>query len=122
MYDSFSQVHSKPKTTCYHSLAKGKEEDLAFAREAAQGRLPKFVELLKFKGLNVGARIWGAVSSITSKELMISLPDGLRGYVPVREVSGGMSLQKPAAPCLVHTPPCSSNYALPAVPPAHAGI
>ena len=58
------------------------------------------MELLKFKGLSVDARIWGAVSSITSKELMISLPDGLRGYVRVREVRSRMLLQKPPYPAL----------------------
>ena len=35
--------------TCGVLQAEGAEEDLFFAREAGSGRLPKYVELLKFK-------------------------------------------------------------------------
>lgn len=65
----------------------GAEEDLAFAREAARERLPKFVELLKFKNLSVGAKVWGCIASVSTKELVVSLPDGLRGIVPLAEVT-----------------------------------
>ena len=58
-----------------------------FTREASQGRLPKFVELLKFKNLAVGAKIWGCILSVTSKGLSLSLPDGLKGFVPIEEAS-----------------------------------
>lgn len=66
------------------------EEDnelLAFTREASQGRLPKYVELLKFKHLTVGAKIWGCILNISSNGLSISLPDGLKGFVPIEEAS-----------------------------------
>ncbi len=63
------------------------DEELAFAREASQGRLPKFVELLKFRNLSVGCKVWGCIMSVTSKELIVSLPDGLRGTVAVEEVA-----------------------------------
>ncbi|CAL5224877.1 g7636 [Coccomyxa viridis] len=62
-------------------------EDTFFAREALQGRLPKYVELLKFKALSVGAKVWGSVAEIHPKELIVSLPHGLRGRVQLREVS-----------------------------------
>lgn len=62
------------------------DEELAFAREASQGRLPKFVELLKFRNLSEGCKIWGCIMSVTSKELMVSMPDGLRGSVSIEEV------------------------------------
>lgn len=67
-------------------LAQVGSEDLAFAREASQGRVPKFAELLRFTNLSVGAKIWGCISAISHKELLVSLPDGLRGAVPLHEV------------------------------------
>ncbi|BDA47226.1 probable protein RRP5 homolog [Coccomyxa sp. Obi] len=62
-------------------------EDLFFAREALQGKLPKYVELLRFKSLSKGAKIWGTVAEVTHRELVISLPHGLKGHVPPNEAS-----------------------------------
>ena len=81
------------------------------ARELAHGKVPAFVELLKFKvdlawctpfaataplnghkvvcsvqTCNVGARVWGVVSDVTHHGITVSLPDGLKGYVSVEEV------------------------------------
>lgn len=39
------------------------------------------------QNLSVGAKVWGAVLEITSKELIISLPHGLKGHVPAAEVN-----------------------------------
>ena len=38
------------------------------------------------QALSVGAKIWGAVAEIHPKELIISLPHGLRGRAQLREV------------------------------------
>lgn len=70
-----------------YSIQEEDTELLAFTREAAQGRLPKFVELLKFKNLTVGSKVWGCILNINSKGLSISLPDGLKGFVPIEEAS-----------------------------------
>lgn len=80
------------------------------ARELSHGKVPAFVELLKFKvGLlmrckfvskltlhdnfccplqtcNIGARVWGVVSDVVHHGLTVSLADGLKGYVSVEEV------------------------------------
>lgn len=34
----------------------------------------------------VGAKVWGAVSDVLPHGLMVSLPDGLKGYVKAQEV------------------------------------
>ncbi len=34
----------------------------------------------------MGANVWGAVAEVTAKELIISLPHGLRGHVSAAEV------------------------------------
>ena len=38
------------------------------------------------QNLTVGMRLWGAVLEATPRELIISLPHGLRGHVPPHEV------------------------------------
>lgn len=68
------------------AITQATDEDLAFAREASQGRLPKFVELLKYKHLCTGAKIWGCITVVSSTELTVALPDGLRGTVSQSEV------------------------------------
>ena len=62
------------------------KEDLYFAREGARSVPPRYVELLNFRRLNVGAKLWGAVADVQAHGLLISLPQGLRGYVPAAEV------------------------------------
>ncbi|KAF5829876.1 hypothetical protein DUNSADRAFT_15392 [Dunaliella salina] len=70
---------------------KGQEEDGAdlegsfLKSSAVAGKVPQYVELLKFKKLVVGMRMWGMVLEVTSKGLQISLPDGLRGTVAPEE-------------------------------------
>ncbi|KAL4538228.1 hypothetical protein Ndes2526B_g03454 [Nannochloris sp. 'desiccata'] len=65
----------------------GDEEDAFFRSLAAQDKIPKYVELLKFKSLNEGTKLWGTVVEILAKELIISLPHGLRGHVAFKESS-----------------------------------
>ncbi|KAL0048743.1 hypothetical protein WJX82_009925 [Trebouxia sp. C0006] len=57
----------------------------------AGGKVPAFVELLKFKSCSVGAKIWGVISDVMHHGLIISLPDGLRGYVSADEASDMLS-------------------------------
>jgi len=70
---------------------KGQEEDGvdlegSFLKSSAvAGKVPQYVELLKFKKLVVGMRMWGMVLEVTPKGLQISLPDGLRGTVALEE-------------------------------------
>lgn len=45
--------------------------------------MPKCV----LQALSVGAKVWGSVAEIHPKELIVSLPHGLRGRVQLREVS-----------------------------------
>ena len=38
------------------------------------------------QSLSKGAKIWGTVAEITHRELIVSLPHGLKGHVPAAEV------------------------------------
>lgn len=45
-----------------------------------------FFVLCCMQALSVGAKVWGAVAEITAKELIVSLPHGLRAHVAAAEV------------------------------------
>ncbi|PRW20900.1 RRP5-like protein [Chlorella sorokiniana] len=75
----------------------GDDEDAFFSSLSAQGRLPKFVELLKFKSLSKGCKLWGAVIELTPRELVVSLPHGLRGHVAYAEASDWLAEQSKKA-------------------------
>eukprot|EP00887_Chlorella_sp_A99_P001742 scaffold19.g1742.t1 len=73
------------------------EEDAFFTTLSLQGQLPKYAELLKFKSLSVGAKLWGAVTEVTPRELVVSLPHGLRGHVAYAEASDWLAEQSKKA-------------------------
>ncbi len=62
------------------------KEDAFFKREAAGGKLPKFASSLKYSNISTGSRLWGMVLEVGSRGLTISLPQGLRGFVPPDQV------------------------------------
>lgn len=67
------------------------DEDAFFAAATAAGRggaaAERFVELLRFKSLSLGMRLWGMVLEVTPRGLVVSLPQGLRGTVAPDEAS-----------------------------------
>jgi rRNA biogenesis protein RRP5 len=46
------------------------------------------------QSLSLGSKIWGAVAEISPRELIISLPHGLKGHVPAAEVGQGTPCTK----------------------------
>lgn len=65
---------------------KNKEESVA-------GKLPRYVELLKFKTLSVGMKLWGAVAEVSARDVVVSLPHGLKGFVAPAEASDALAAQ-----------------------------
>ena len=68
------------------------EED--FFKSLAPSKVPKFVELLKFKSVCRGLKVLGVVTEVLATEVRVSLPHGLRGRVllenaGVRSGNGG---------------------------------
>ncbi|MCO5547404.1 hypothetical protein L7F22_000852 [Adiantum nelumboides] len=49
--------------------------------ELDRGKVPKSVELLRYKSLSVGMKLWGIVLEVGRRDLVVSLPGGLRGFV-----------------------------------------
>ena len=65
----------------------GDDDDLFSKNLVAPSRLPRRVDLLKFKSLAEGMRLLGVVSEVTAKEVTVALPHGLRGQVSAAEAS-----------------------------------
>jgi hypothetical protein len=62
-----------------------------------QRGIPKFIETLNFRKLKVGMQVLGAVREINELDLVVSLPNGLAGYVSLAEGA-----------CIIAAPPFSA--------------
>ena len=49
----------------------------------------------------MGAKVWGAIAEVGLRELIVSLPHGLKGHVPVAEVGPLPTVLHPAASCCI---------------------
>ncbi|XP_021893902.1 rRNA biogenesis protein RRP5 isoform X2 [Carica papaya] len=47
------------------------------------GKLPRFANKITLKNISPGMKLWGVVAEVNEKDLVISLPGGLRGLVRV---------------------------------------
>lgn len=45
------------------------------------GKLPRFANKITFKNISPGMKLWGVISEVNEKDLVIGLPGGLRGLV-----------------------------------------
>ncbi|KAK6941973.1 S1 domain [Dillenia turbinata] len=63
------------------------EDDLgSLFGEGITGKLPKFANRITLKNVSSGMKLWGVVAEVNDKDLVISLPGGLRGLVHASEV------------------------------------
>lgn len=63
------------------------DEDDFFKSLSAMEKVPKFVELLKFKAVKPGMKFWGMITEISPTSMAVSLPHGLRGTVILENAS-----------------------------------
>ncbi|KDP21906.1 hypothetical protein JCGZ_03044 [Jatropha curcas] len=49
--------------------------------EGLTGKLPRFANKITLKNISPGMKLWGLVAEVNEKDLVISLPGGLRGLV-----------------------------------------
>lgn len=49
------------------------------------GKLPRFANRITWKNISPGMKLWGVISEINEKDIVISLPGGLRGLVRASE-------------------------------------
>ncbi|KAK9804637.1 hypothetical protein WJX73_002075 [Symbiochloris irregularis] len=58
---------------------------------AVTGKLPEYIELLRYKRLAVGAKVWGSIAIVRPNEIIVSLPHGLRAKIAPSEASNGLA-------------------------------
>ncbi|MCD7455830.1 rRNA biogenesis protein rrp5 [Datura stramonium] len=62
------------------------EDDLgALFGGGINGKLPRFANRITLKNISVGMKLWGVVSEVNEKDIVVSLPGGLRGLVRASE-------------------------------------
>ncbi|XP_016442839.2 rRNA biogenesis protein RRP5 [Nicotiana tabacum] len=49
------------------------------------GKLPRFANRITLKNISPGMKLWGVVSEVNEKDIVVSLPGGLRGLVRASE-------------------------------------
>ncbi|KAK4767494.1 hypothetical protein SAY86_015244 [Trapa natans] len=58
------------------------EDDLgSLFGDGVSGKLPKYANRITFKNICPGMKLWGVISEVNEKDLVVSLPGGLRGLV-----------------------------------------
>eukprot|EP01018_Ginkgo_biloba_P021204 Gb_10495 [translate_table: standard] len=80
----------KKRRNIKHSSALDAEVETLF-QGGINGKLPKFASSLRFKSLSIGMKLWGVIAEVNSKDLVVSLPGGLRGVVKAEEASDVIS-------------------------------
>ncbi|KAJ6839615.1 rRNA biogenesis protein RRP5 [Iris pallida] len=55
--------------------------------EGISGKLPRFANRITLKNISPKMKLWGVIVEVNPKDLVVSLPGGLRGFVRAEEVS-----------------------------------
>ncbi|KAL9264679.1 rRNA biogenesis protein RRP5-like protein [Drosera capensis] len=64
----------------------GNEEDLgSLFADGITGKLPQFANRITMKNVSAGMKLWGIIVEVNEKDIVISLPGGLRGLVRADE-------------------------------------
>ncbi|KAI3417734.1 uncharacterized protein J3R85_014181 [Psidium guajava] len=72
----------KKKTKKMHKRGPTSEDDLgSLFGDGTTGKLPRFANRITLKNISPGMKLWGVISEVNEKDLVVSLPGGLRGLV-----------------------------------------
>ncbi|GMP80975.1 hypothetical protein CsSME_00035856 [Camellia sinensis var. sinensis] len=62
------------------------EDDLgSLFGDGISGKLPRFANKITLKNISPGMKLWGVIAEVNEKDIVISLPGGLRGLVRASE-------------------------------------
>ncbi|XP_015695265.2 rRNA biogenesis protein RRP5 [Oryza brachyantha] len=69
------------------SSAAGGDDDLGILfGGATTGKLPRFANRITLKNISPNMKLWGVVIEVNQKDIVVSLPGGMRGFVRSEEV------------------------------------
>lgn len=76
------QWDQKKKRKKMQKKTQAREDDLgSLFGEGITGKLPRYANKITFKNISPGMKLWGVISEVNEKDLVIGLPGGLRGLV-----------------------------------------
>ncbi|KAK1410921.1 hypothetical protein QVD17_37463 [Tagetes erecta] len=68
------------------NLTRPTEDDVgSLFADGNSGKLPRFANKITLKNVTPGMKLWGVISEVNEKDLVVSLPGGLRGLVRASE-------------------------------------
>ncbi|CAL5377847.1 unnamed protein product [Camellia sinensis] len=71
------------------------EDDLgSLFGDGISGKLPRFANKITLKNISPGMKLWGVIAEVNEKDIVISLPGGLRGLVRASEAFDPISDNK----------------------------
>ncbi|XP_074568731.1 uncharacterized protein LOC141825245 [Curcuma longa] len=76
------------------------QDDLGFlSGNGIIGKLPRFANRITLKNISPGMKLWGVVVEVNKKDLAISLPGGLRGFVRAEQTTDVLAASEPKVVC-----------------------
>ncbi|XP_057982836.1 rRNA biogenesis protein RRP5 [Malania oleifera] len=79
-------LKKKQKKKVMQKKTQAAEDDLgSLFGDGLTGKLPKFANKITLKNISPGMKLWGVIAEVNEKDLVVSLPGGLRGLVRASE-------------------------------------
>ncbi|KAK8960422.1 hypothetical protein KSP40_PGU014000 [Platanthera guangdongensis] len=84
------------------SFHAGEEDELgSLFGQGLTGKIPRLTNRITWKNISPGMKLWGVITEVNLKDLVISLPGGLRGFVHTRDASDLVADNKDKVPSLL---------------------
>lgn len=85
-FETEKMVLNKKRKDKMKNLSRSTEDDLGLLfGDGNSGKVPRFANKITLKNVTPGMRLWGVISEVNEKDLVVSLPGGLRGLVRASE-------------------------------------
>ncbi|KAK8947319.1 hypothetical protein KSP39_PZI006890 [Platanthera zijinensis] len=84
------------------SFHRGEEDELgSLFGQGITGKIPRLTNRITWKNISPGMKLWGVITEVNLKDLVISLPGGLRGFVHARDASDLVADNQDKVPSLL---------------------
>ncbi|KAK9062384.1 hypothetical protein SSX86_019570 [Deinandra increscens subsp. villosa] len=85
-FETGNMVLKKTKKDRKKNVTRSTEDDPgSLFADGNSGKLPRFANKITLKNVTPGMKLWGVISEVNEKDLVVSLPGGLRGLVRASE-------------------------------------
>ncbi|KAI3794742.1 hypothetical protein L1987_37379 [Smallanthus sonchifolius] len=85
-FETENIVLKKTKKDRRKNLTRSTDDDLgSLFSDGNSGKSPRFANKITLKNVTSGMKLWGVISEVNEKDIVVSLPGGLRGLVHASE-------------------------------------